>query len=414
MLDKLFRAQVSTLKEPSDDLLDVLSAPQSASGKAVTATTAMRVAAVYACVRILSETVAALPFNLYKKNGENNREVASQHPLQMLLHSLPNEEMTAMDFRTQLMAALQLRGNAFSEVERDRAGRVRGVWPIDPDKVWVGRAKKTQRLTFEIHDKDLRSLPAERIWRIAGLSTNGIVGLSPIRQAREGIGLALALEEHGARLFANGARPGGVLELEGKLSDEAYKRMRENWNKRHQGGANAHRVAILEENAKWHQISMTAEDAQFLESRKYQRSEIASIFGVPPHMIADLEKATFSNIEHQSIQFVVYSLLPWLKRIEQSIFRDLLSSTERQQYYAEHSVEGLLRGDSKSRSEFYRNLFNAGAISINDMRRLENMNSIEGGDQHWLQLGMAPIDQPRGGSGKPSENSNENNNENNT
>ncbi|MFS1524743.1 phage portal protein [Microbulbifer sp. 2304DJ12-6] len=395
MLDKLFRAETSTLKAPSDDLLAALNAPQSVAGKVVTPDTAMRVAAVYACVRILSETVAALPFNLYRKTGADNREIASHHPLQVLLHDLPNEEMTAMDFRTQLMAALQLRGNGFSEVERDRAGRVRGVWPINPDKVWVGRSETTKRLVFEIHDGDFRSLTPERIWRVAGLSTNGIIGLSPISQAREGIGLSLALEEHGARLFANGAKPGGVLEVESKLSDPAYERLRKSWNERHQGGANAHRVAILEEGAKWHQIGMSAEDAQFLESRKYQRSEIASIFGVPPHMIADLEKATFSNIEHQSIQFVVYSLLPWLKRIEQSIFRDLLSPMERREYYAEHSVEGLLRGDSKSRSEFYKNLFNSGAISINDMRRLENMNSIEGGNEHWLQLSMAPITQPR-------------------
>ncbi|WP_444942721.1 phage portal protein [Microbulbifer sp. ZKSA006] len=404
MLDNLFRAETSTLQDPSDELWDALCGPESAAGKVVTADTAMRVAAVYACVRILSETVAALPFNLYQKTEKNNREVASKHPLQMLLHDLPNEEMTSMDFRTQLMAALQLRGNAFSEVERDRAGRVHGVWPINPDKVWVGRSEKTKRLSFEIHDGDVRTLTPQRMWRVAGLSTNGIIGLSPITQAREGIGLSLALEEHGARLFSNGAKPGGVLEVEGGLSDKAYDRLRTSWNNRHQGGANAHRVAILEEKTKWKQISMTAEDAQFLESRKYQRSEIASIFGVPPHMIADLEKATFSNIEHQSIQFVVYSLLPWLKRIEQSIFRDLLSPSERREYYAEHSVEGLLRGDSKSRSEFYKNLFNAGAISINDMRRLENMNSIEGGDEHWLQLAMAPITQSRESSSSGSSN----------
>ncbi|WP_299582068.1 phage portal protein [uncultured Microbulbifer sp.] len=395
MLGNLFRAETSTLQDPSDELWDALCGPQSAAGKVVTADTAMRVAAVYACVRILSETVAALPFNLYQKTAKNNREVASKHPLQMLLHDLPNEEMTSMDFRTQLMAALQLRGNAFSEVERDRAGRVHGVWPINPDKVWVGRSEKTKRLSFEIHDGDMRTLTPQRMWRVAGLSTNGIIGLSPISQAREGIGLSLALEEHGARLFSNGAKPGGVLQVEGKLSDPAYARLRKSWSDRHQGGANAHRVAILEEGTKWNQIGMSSEDAQFLESRKYQRSEIASMFGVPPHMIADLEKATFSNIEHQSIQFVVYSLLPWLKRIEQSIFRDLLSPVERREYYAKHSVEGLLRGDSKSRSEFYKNLFNSGAISINDMRRLENMNSIDGGDQHWLQLAMAPITQSR-------------------
>ncbi|MBN8431816.1 phage portal protein [Microbulbifer salipaludis] len=400
MLSKIFSAETSTLKSPSDDLLESLTGPQSAAGKSVTPDTAMRVAAVYSCVRLLSETLAALPLNVYRKQSDGNREVATDHPLQMLLHDLPNEEMTSIDFRTQLMASLLLRGNAFSEVERDRAGRLRAAWPLNPDKMHVARSDRTNRLTFEYHDKGIQTIPASRMWRIAGLSTNGIIGLSPISQAREGIGLALALEEHGARLFSNGARPGGTLEVEGKLSDEAYDRLRTSWNNRHQGGANAHRTAILEEGTKWKQIGMSAEDAQFLETRKYQRSEIAAIFGVPPHMVGDLDKATFSNIEHQSIQFVVYSLLPWLKRIEQSIFRDLLSPVERQQYYAEHSVEGLLRGDAKARSEFYKNLFNVGALSINDLRRLENMNSIEGGDEHWLQLNTAPITVPRSGSGK--------------
>ncbi len=404
MLNRLFKG--STLADPSDELIDSLVGPQSASGKVVTPDSALRVAAVYACVRVLSETLAALPFNLYRKIDKKNREVAGAHPLQSILHSLPNEEMTSIDFRTQLMASLLLRGNAYSEVERDGAGRVRGVWPVNPDKVMVARSKKTKKLVFEVHDNDIRTIRNDRMWRVAGLSTNGIIGLSPVSQMRESIGMSLALEEHGARMFRNRAKPGGVLQHPGTLKQEARKNLENSWNSAYRGVGNSHKVAVLQEGMEWKQIGMSSEDAQFLESRKYQRSEIASIFGVPPHMIADLEKATFSNIEHQSIQFVVYSLLPWIKRIEQSIYRDLLSPRERGEYYAEHSVEGLLRGDSKARAEFYNSLFNAGSISINDIRRLENMNSIEGGDQHWLQLSMAPISQSRDSNVTPEGNEN--------
>lgn len=391
-LSKLFNT--STLKQPSADLIDALTGNNStAAGKAVTPDNALRVASVYACVRVLSETLSALPLNIYRKT-EGGREVATDHPLQTILHALPNDEMTAMDFRVQIMASLLLQGNSFNEVYRTRGGEIGEIIPLPADKILVDRSKTTGKLVFELHDGERRTINNRRMWRIAGLGTNGIIGLSPIGLMRESIGIAMATEEHAARMFSNGAKPGGILEHPGKLSGDAQKLLIESWNKAYQGPQNANKVALLQEGMKWHQIGMTAEDAQFIESRKYQRSEIAGIFGVPPHMIADLEKATFSNIEHQSIQFVVFSLLPWMKRIEQSIFRDLLQPGERQSLYAEHNAAGLLRGDSKARSEFYRNLFNVGAININDIRRLENMNDIgEGGDKHWLQLNMAPIDE---------------------
>ena len=384
----------STLKDPSPELIEALTGSNNtAAGKAVTPDNALRVAAVYACVRVLSETLSALPFNLYRRTA-NGREVANDHPLHQVLHSLPNSEMTAMDFRTQLLASVLLRGNAFNEVYRTRGGDVGEIIPLPADKIMVDRSKKTNRLIFELHDGDVRKINPNKMWRIAGLGTNGLVGLSPIGLMRESIGIALATEEHAARMFSNGAKPGGILEHPGKLSKDAGELLIETWNKAYRGSANANKVALLQEGMKWHQIGMTAEDAQFIESRKYQRTEIAAIFGVPPHMIADLEKATFSNIEHQSIQFVVFSLLPWMKRIEQSIYRDLLLPSERSQYYAEHNAEGLLRGDSAARSEFYSKLFNVGAISINDIRKLQNMNTIgKDGDKHWLQMQMSPINE---------------------
>ena len=392
-LNKIFNQ--STLKSPSDDLAGVLTGEATTNtGQNVTPETALRVAAVFACVRVLSETLAALPFNLYRKT-KNGREVADDHALQNILHSLPNKEMTSMDFRTQLLASLLLQGNAYNDVYRTRAGEVGEIIPLTASKMHVYRSEKTGQLAFEEHSNGvIRTIPNKRMWRIAGLGTNGIVGLSPIGLMRESVGIAMATEEHAARMFSNGAKPGGILEHPGKLSPDASAALVDSWNKAYQGTKNVNKVALLQEGLKWQQIGMTATDAQFLESRKYQRSEIAGIFGVPPHMIADLEKATFSNIEHQSIQFVVFSLLPWMKRIEQSVYRDLLTRSERKEYYVEHNAQGLLRGDSKARSEFYSNLFNVGSISINDIRRLENMNSIGAeGDKHWLQMQMTPIDE---------------------
>ncbi len=388
MLDKIFSLETSTLKEPSDELMGALTAPRSASGQSVTPDSSLRVSAVFSCVRLLSDTISALPLSLYRDLGAGNREVATAHPLQAILHDLPNEEMTAIDFRANVLVSLLLRGNSFNEVARTGAGQVGEVWPINPDKMFVDRSKRTNKLIFEVHDGDVRTLPANRMFRVTGLGTNGLIGLSPISLMRESIGLSMALEEHGARTFSNGAKPGGILEHPAKLSSDATKNLKDSWNEAYQGVGNAHKVAVLAEGMKWKQLGMTSEDSQFLESRKYQRSEIAGIFGVPPHMIADLEKATFSNIEHQSIQFVVYSLLPWLKKIEQSIFRDLLLPSERRSLRAEHSVQGLLRGDSKARSEFYKNLFGVGALSVNDIRRLERENSVEGGDTHYVNITM--------------------------
>lgn len=390
----LSRLANSTLKQPSDTLVEALSGGEAtAAGKAVTPDTALRVASVYACVRVLSETLSALPLNLYRR-VENGRSIASEHPLHNVLHSMPNAEMTAMDFRTQLLASILLQGNSLNEVYRTRGGAIGEIIPLPVDKMLIDRSKKTGKLIFELHDGEVRRIHPDKIWRVAGLGTNGLIGLSPIGLMRESIGIALATEEHAARMFSNGAKPGGILEHPGKLSEDAGKSLVDSWNKAYQGPKNVNKVALLQEGMKWHQIGMTAEDAQFIESRKYQRTEIAAIFGVPPHMIADLEKATFSNIEHQSIQFVVYSLLPWMKRIEQSIYRDLLLPSERAEYYAEHNAEGLLRGDSQARSEFLKNLFNIGSVSINDVLRMENMNTIgEAGDKHWLQMQMVPIDE---------------------
>lgn len=393
ILNKLFQA--STLKAPSSELTEALTGGAStASGKCVTPDQSLRVSAVYSCVRILSETIAALPLNLYERtDDQGNRKVARDTALNQCIHVMPNSEMTAMDFRMYQMVCLLLRGTTFSEVHRARSGQIGEIIPLNPDYIYIDRSKSTGKLVFEDHSSGNRIIRNEKMWRICGMSLNGITGLSPIACAREGIGISMSLEEHGARLFSNGAKPGGILEHPGKLSETGQKMLLDSWNDAYKGVGNANKVAVLQEGMKWHQLGLSAEDSQFLESRKYQRTEISAMYGVPLHMMGDLDKATFSNIEHQSIMLVVYTLLPWLKRIEQSIYRDLLVPSERQQYFAEHRVDGLLRGDAKARSEFYTSLFGVGALSINDIRRLENENSIEGGDKHYLQMQQVPIDQ---------------------
>lgn len=393
ILNKLFQA--STLKEPSSELTEALTGGnQTASGKCVTPAQSLRVSSVYSCVRILSETIAALPLNLYERVGDQgDRRVARDNHLNDCLHVMPNSEMTAMDFRMYQMVCLLLRGTTFSEVHRARSGQMGEIIPLNPDDIHIGRSEKTKKLTFEDHSSGQRTIRNDKMWRICGMSLNGITGLSPIACAREGIGISMALEEHGARLFSNGAKPGGILEHPSKLSPQAHKMLLDSWNDAYKGAENSNKVALLQEGMKWHQLGMTAEDSQFLESRKYQRTEISAMYGVPLHMMGDLDKATFSNIEHQSIMLVVYTLLPWLKRIEQSIYRDLLIPSERKTLFAEHNVAGLLRGDAKARSEFYTSLFGVGALSINDIRRLENENSITGGDKHYLQMQQVPIDQ---------------------
>lgn len=392
MLNSLFAPRASTLKEPSDELREALLGTPTASGVHVNQDKALQLGVVYSCVRVLSFCAAGLPFNLYRRQGEDS-EVATDHPLNELLHMLPNDEMTSVDHKTVIMASLLLQGTSFNEYARDRRGVVREIVPMSSEKMLVDRVKRTGKLVYEYHDGDVRTIPAERMWRICGFTTNGIVGLTPIGAAREAIGLGLSAQAYGASLFANGGAPSGFISFDASIDPKVRKDAQSSWNEEHRTRNSWHKVPFLQGGAKWQSVSMNAEDTQFLETRKFQRSEICGFFGVPPHMVGDLDKATFSNIEHQSLQFVIYSLVPWLTRIEQSIYRDLLTPDERKQYYAKAKVEGLLRGDSKARAEFYRALFQMGALTPNQMLKLEEMNSVDGGDHRYMQVSMGKIDE---------------------
>lgn len=354
------------------------------SGKNVNERTAMQTTAVYACVRILAETIASLHLHTYI-NTDGGKEKARDHPIYYLLANSPNPEMTSFVFRETLMSHLLLWGNSYSQIVRDGRGKIVSVYPLLPDKMNVKRSEKGELYYEYLKDGKVHILRKEEVLHIPGLGFDGLIGYSPIGMSKDAIGMSLATEEYGAKFFPNGANPGGVLEHPGVVKDPG--RIKESWNAIYQGTFNAHRVAVLEEGMKFTPIGIPPEQAQFLETRKYQTEEICRIFIVPPHLVGDLERATFSNIEHQSISFVVHTIRPWLVRIEHSINKALFSDEGKKKYFVSFLVEGLLRGDYESRMRGYSIGIQNGFMSPNDVRSLENMNPIsteEGGNTYMV------------------------------
>ena len=353
------------------------------SGKNVNERTAMRVTAVYSCVRILSEAIASLPLHLYKQIDKGGKEKAVNHPLYKLLHDEPNPEMTSFVFRETLMSHLLLWGNAYAQIIRNGKGQVVALYPLMPNRMSVDRDPNGKiYYKYSVNESDNRGLKnigqiylkKEDIFHIPALGFDGLVGYSPIAMAKNAIGMALATEEYGAKFFANGASPSGVLEHPGNIKDPD--RLRESWNTLFQGSGNSHKIAVLEEGLKYQPIGISPNEAQFLETRKFQIDEIARIFRVPPHMVGDLDKSSFSNIEQQSLEFVKYTLDPWVTRWEQAIHRSLLLESEKKEYFAKFNVDGLLRGDYQSRMSGYATGIQNGFLSPNDVRGLENMDLI--------------------------------------
>ena len=346
----------------------------SAAGKRVNERSAMQMTAVYSCVRILAEAVAGLPLHLYRYKEDGGKEKALDHPLYLLLHDEPNPEMSSFVFRETLMTHLLLWGNAYAQIIRNGRGEVMALYPLMPDRMAVDRDDKGQ-LYYEyttsaddapISKGSIVRLKPSDVLHIPGLGFDGLVGYSPIAMAKNAIGLAIATEEYGSKFFANGAQPRGVLEHPGTIKDP--QRVRDSWMSQFGGSANSNKIAVLEEGLKYTPISISPEQAQFLETRKFQINEIARIFRVPPHMVGDLEKSSFSNIEQQSLEFVKYTLEPWLVRWEQSIQRTLFSADEKKRYFVRFNVEGLLRGDYASRMNGYAVGRQNGWMSANDIR----------------------------------------------
>jgi HK97 family phage portal protein len=372
----------------------------SSAGKNVNERSAMQMTAVYSCVRILAEAVAGLPLHLYRYKEDGGKERAIDNNLYHLLHDEPNKEMSSFIFRETLMTHLLLWGNAYAQIIRNGKGEVVALYPLMPNKMQVDRDENGELYYIYTRSSDEAKtmdgvtvyLTPRDVLHIPGLGFDGLVGYSPIAMAKNAIGLAIATEEYGAKFFANGAAPSGVLEHPGTIKDPS--RLRENWNSTFGGSANSGKVAVLEEGMKYTPISISPEQAQFLETRKFQIDEIARIFRVPPHLVGDLEKSSFSNIEQQSLEFVKYTLDPWVIRWEQSLSRALLNEDEKRKYFFKFNLEGLLRGDYESRMSGYAVARQNGWMSANDIRELENMDKIpaeDGGDLYLINGNMLPL-----------------------
>lgn len=374
-------------------LVEMFGGRRVAAGVRVTEERALGIVAVYAAVRIIAETIATLPLHVYRRLTPRGKERDAAHPLYPILHDQPNDWQTSVEFWEMIVGHTVLRGNGYAYIVPARRQAIGGLIPLHPSRMQVRRGPPG-RLWYEYAPPSGGAPEVflqDEVFHLRGLSSDGLVGLGPVQLAREALGVTIAAEEHGARFFANAATPSGVLEIPGNLSDDARKKLRTSWQEGYTG-ENKHRVALLEDGLKWHQVGMTARDAEFVATRKFQLSEIARMFRVPPHMLADLDKATFSNIEQQSIEFVVHTIRPWVVRIERAIARDLMTEESRRTHFPAFLLDGLLRGDLKSRYDAYAVGRTNGWLSANDIRELEDQNPLPGeqGEIYLVPLNMIP------------------------
>lgn len=382
----------STLANPDAELLAALGVQTSATGIHVTPESAMRLSAVWACVRLISESIASLPLHVYRRVDERRRIKVTSVPAYRLLHDEPNQLMTSFAMRETMSAQLLLWGRALAPIIRNQAGQPLEILPVHPSRVQIRKSERIG-LVYDVRLPDDRMITVGQadMIHVPGLSFDGIESLSPIRYAAQSIGLGLAAEQFGAAFFGNGSTPSGYLTMAEKLNQEQVTTLRNSWYATYGGVSNSNKTAVLFGGAKFERISIPPSEAQFVEARKFQVSEIARWYRVPPHMIGDLEKATFSNIEHQALEFVTHTLRPWLVRWEQELNRKLFpTSTDGvpSDFYVEFNVDGLLRGDIKSRSDYYIRGRQWGWLSANDIRALENMDPIDNGDVYLSPMNM--------------------------
>jgi HK97 family phage portal protein len=382
----------ATLANPDALLLEAFGGISTASGVAVTPESAMRLSTVSACIRLISESIGSLPLHVYRRKGDGTREKVTDLAQYRLLHDEPNRMMTSCIFRETLSANVLSHGNAYAYIQRNNAAEPIQLLPLVSPSVRIIKEATSGELAYVINlDGKTFRVNQANIIHVPGLSFDGISGMSPIKYGAQSIGLAIATERFGASFFGNGSMPSGTLELPGTPNTEAQRNLLASWNAAYGGLNNAHKTAVLVGGAKFSPISVNPDEAQFIETRKMQVSEIARWFRVPPHMIGDLERATFSNIEHQALEFVTHTLRPWLVRFEQEFNRKLFPSSSTGQpsdLYCEFNVDGLLRGDIKARGEYYVRGRQWGWLSANDIRRRENDEPIEGGDTYLTPLNM--------------------------
>ena len=370
-----------------------------ASGIDVNENTALKYSPVFAAVRKISETVASLPLIVYR-DGPNGKKRATEHYLYPILHLRPNPEQTRLQMWEAIMAHLLLWGNAYIQIQQDFAGRITALWPLDPSRMKVKRPDRNGQVVYEYRLSDTGefvNFPPWEILHIAGLGYNGLIGYSVISLAREGISCGLAYEEYSARFFSNNATPAGFLEVPGIVDKEQREKIREDWYTTYGGVSKSQLIGIIGQGIKFNPLTINAKDSQFLESKKFQVSEVARWFNIPPHMIFDLERSTNNNIEQQSLEFVIYTLRPWLVRIEQAIQTKLVLEKN---ISVEHRVEGLLRGDTATRTAYYTAGRQWGWLSANDIRELENMELIEDGDEYLTPMNMIEIGKEEANNGK--------------
>ena len=375
------------LKDPR--LNELFGGSSTDSGVSVTPDTALTYSAVYAAVRCIAESVSSLPLNYYERLPAGGKAHAKANPLHHLLHDEPNPEMTSLQWREASMAHLLLHGNSYTEIVRDLEGNAVELWPIDPTMVAPKRTDSGE-LYYELN-RGKNFITAGNMLHIPGLSFDGISGVSPITLARQSLGLSMAIEQFGAGYFGRGARPGGVLTFPGQLSPEARQNLRRSFEELHAGGANSHRVALLEAGLKWEAIGVPPDDSQFLQSREFQVIEVARWFNLPPNKLKDLSKTSYNSLEQMEISFVVDTLRPWLVRWEQQLNRKIIRPKDRGSYFFEHNVDGMLRGDQASRYTAYSVGRNWGWLSVNEIREKENMNPIDGGDVYMQPMNMQAI-----------------------
>lgn len=365
-------------------------------GIRVTEEAALSFSAVFGAVKVLAESVASLPLFIYRRL-ERGKEPARDHSLFPVLHDLPNPELTSCEFREIQMAALVLWGNAYAEIDRDAFGEIVALWPIHPSRVQIRRSSIGAPLEYHVTlpmGAGRVVLPKQRMFHVRALALDGVQGISPIRMHRESIALGLAATEFGARFFSQGLNAGGVLEHPQTLSEQAYDRLDKSIKEQHSGLSAVHRLLILEEGMKFEKLTIPPDDAQWLETRQFQVNEIARIYRIPPHKLGDLTRATFSNIEEQSIEFVTDTLMPWLVRWEQAIARDLLDAPDRRDFFAAFKLEGLLRGKTVDRYQAYAIARQWGWESVNSILDLENRNPIgPAGDIYLSPLNMVSAEQ---------------------
>lgn len=350
---------------------------------------ALRLGAVFACIQLYGRTFESLPLGLYEKRG-NGRIRAETHPIDTLLHYEPNPKMTAAVFQNCMEINLKGWGNAYARIEFDKNWQVKHLWPLLASQVWPYKDTKTNQIFYRAITEtgDYRVLNSWEVFHLPGFCIDGYTGKSPVRMHAETMGLGMAVQRYGQSFFANGARPSGILKHPDSLSEDAAERLRKKFQENYGGTNNTGKMMVLEEGLAYEQISIPPEEAQFIESRKLSVTEIARIYATPPHMIGDLERATYSNIESQDINFTKHSILPDCVLWEQEIAKKLLTGDDRMKYIAKFNLDGLLRGDTKTRYECYAIGKQNGFLSDNDIRGKEDMNPTDSGDKYYVPLNM--------------------------